>query len=160
MESLVNLQTQQIFAFGIVAAVLILLIAHYSRKGLFSFKGKGFSVGQDTERLILRQQLQYVDAAVEEAMTEIEKKDTWNNWKAKYTSELVKDCLQKMVSFNHLSMDKSYVLVKQLEVWACIQKNEMVDPYYSSEEFKQIIYRWVEDAIKDLLDIRKFYESK
>ena len=65
-----------------------------------------------------------------------------------------------MVSFNHLSMDRSYVLVKQLEVWACVQKNEMVDPYYSSDEFKQLIYRWTEDCIKDLLDIRKFYEGK
>lgn len=160
MENLVNLQTQQIFAFGIVAVVLILLIAHYSKKGLFSFKGKGFNVGQDTERLIIRQQMQYIAAAVDEAMAEIEKKETWNVWKAKYTAERVVDVLQRAVSFNHLSTEHAYVLVKQLEVWSEIQKSDLTDPYYCSDEFKQIVYRWVEDAIKDLVDIRKFYESE
>jgi len=160
MENLVNLQTQQIFAFGVVAVVLILLIAHYSKKGLFSFKGKGFSVGQDTERLIIRQQMQYIAAAVDEAMTEIERTDTWNVWKAKYTAERVVDVLQRAVSFNHISCDKSYVLVKKLEVWSEIQKSDLIDPYYSSDEFKQLVYNWVEEAIRDLVDIRKFYESK
>lgn len=157
-----DLTSNQIFAFGVFVIVVGAFLAYLSKKGLFSFKAKGlqFGRGQDLERLILRQQLQYIDAAVEEAMTEIVKKDTWNNWKSKYTAEVVKDCLQRMVSFNHLSMDRSYVLVKQLEVWACIQKNDMVDPYYSSDEFKQLIYRWTEDCIKDLLDIRKYYEVK
>lgn len=157
-----DLTSNQIFAFGVFVIVVGAFLAYLSKKGLFSFQGKGlqFGRGQDLERLILRQQLLYIDAAVEEAMTEIVKKETWNSWKAKYTAELVKDCIQNRCSVNHLSMDRSFILVMQLQVWSAIQKNEMVDPYYSSDEFKQLIYRWAEGCIKDLLDIRKYYEGK
>lgn len=143
---------------GLIALVIVL--AMLAKKGLVSLNIKGIKVGtQDTERTIIRQQLAYVDAAVVEVLSEIPKKSSWNEWKSRCTAADVKDILQTTIAYNHISDNRSYVLVKEKAIWSAIQKNEMEDKYYKSEEFKQLVYNWVEKTIEDLLDIRKFYES-
>lgn len=156
-----DLTSNQIFAFGVFVIVVGAFLAYLSKKGLFSFQGKGlqFGRGQDLERTIIRRQLEYVDAAVEEAFTEIEHTDTWEEWKSRFVAEKVKDCLQRTISFNHISNEKSYVSVKKLEVWAAIQSIGMTHQYYKSQEFKDLVYKWVEDTLEDLLSIRKHYET-
>lgn len=147
-----------IIVIGIIALFVILLI----RTGYITFKGKGFNIGKvkDSERNIIRRQLEYVDAAVEEMLTEIPKQPTWNDWKSKYNAERVKDILQQAITFNHITTDRSYVLVKQLAIWSELQKSNLEDSYYRSDEFKQLIYRWVEDVIKCLLEIRVYNEKE
>lgn len=141
--------------------VLVLVIAFLSKKGLVSLNLKGIKVGsQDTERTIIRQQLSYVDAAVVEILSEIPRKSSWNEWKSRCTAADVKDILQTTIAYNHISDNRSYVLVKEKAIWSAIQKNDMEDEYYKSEEFKQLVYNWVEGVILDLLDIRKFYEER
>lgn len=147
-----------IIVIGVIALFVILLI----RTGYITFKGKGFNIGKvrDLERIIIRRQLEYVDAAVEEMLTETPKKPTWDEWKSKYNAERVKDILQQAITLNHISTDRSYVSVKQLAVWSELQKSNMKDAYYRSDEFKQLVYRWVEDVIKCLLEIREYNERE
>lgn len=140
--------------------LLILVVAFLSKKGLVSLNIKGIKVGsQDIERTIIRQQLAYVDAAVIEMLSEIPKKATWNEWKSKCTAADVKDILQTTIAYNHISNNRSYVLVKKKAIWSAIQNNDMTDKYYKGEEFKQLVYNWVEKVVDDLLDIRKYYEE-
>lgn len=149
---------QYLVVFGGIA-LLILLLGKLSKKGLFSFQGKGVKIGgfwQDLERRIIRQQLQYVTASIEEFFSEIERKSTWNEWKAKYTAEKVKDVFESAISFNHISKDHVYTSVKCKEVWSQIQTIGMDDPYYRSTEFKSLIYSFVEKTIADMVDIREY----
>ena len=151
---------QYLVVFGGIA-LLILLLGKLSKSGILSFNGKGLKIGkwQDLERTIIRQQVQFVAAASEECFSELKRTKSWDEWKALYIAERVKDVFQEMIVYNHISRDCSYVLVKKKSVWAAIQENNMQDPYYRSEEFKNLIYNWVEKTIDDLVSIREFYLS-
>lgn len=160
MENLATLTVAQIGAYTIAILLILGFAAFLVKKGIFKFNGKGLAVGgQELERRIIRRQLEYVDASVEEAFAEIEHTETWNEWKSRFVAEKVKDTLQRTISFNHICTEKTYVNVKKLEIWASIQSVGMSHPYYKSQEFKDLVYRWVEETIGDLLEIRKHYEE-
>jgi len=133
---------------------IIALLGYMANKGLIAWNGKLRVGSMDLERNIVRLQLTYLEAAVEEFYQEIERKSTWNEWKSKCVAHACKDVLERAISYNHITTDDSYVLIKQKEVWSAIQSLEMEHKYYKSEEFKKIIYGWVFKVIKDLLDIR------
>lgn len=148
---------QYIVVFGGIA-FLIWLLARLSKKGIFQFQGKGLKIGywQDLERTIIRQQLQYVNAAIEETFSEIKKTKTWNEWKSRYVAERVKDIFQECVIYNHIGKGRTYIQVKCKAVWAGIQEIGMEDEYYRSNEFKSLIYNFVEKTIEDLVSIREY----
>ena len=158
METLAQLSIGQMITIGIVAVILILLLSKLSKKGIFSFHGKGFNIGQDLERRIIRQQLEYVDATVEEALAEV-RRDDCDIWQMKYTAERVKDVLQNTVTLNHINSEKSYIQTKQLAVWSEILKTGIKHEYYSSDDFKQLVFNWTKETIGDLLEIRKYLEN-
>lgn len=160
LDFLSNMQIGSIVAIFTGVFLLICLVGYLSKKGLLSFSGKGLSVGgkwQTLERTIIRQQMQYVAAAIEECFSETKREKTWNEWKSRYVAERVKDVLEEAISYNHISSNASYIKVKQKSVWAAIQENSMESPYYKSEEFKSLIYNWVEKTLTDLIAIREFY---
>lgn len=162
MEVLAALSPLQIGMYLIGIVVILLLVYHLASKGGVYYKGKGLQIGagQEKERMILRRQMEYVIASVNEAMTEIGTREGEDEWKRKFISEKVIDVLNDAISFNHVSTDRSYILLKQLCVWSEIQKTGIEIGYYKSDEFKSLVYKWVEDAIKDILEIRKFLEEQ
>lgn len=142
----------------VILAFIIIVGLLMASKGLISFRSKSFTIGKarDSERLIIRRQLEYVDSSVEEALTEVQRTKDWENWKAKYAAERVKDVLQSAITFNHISRDPSYVNIKQLAIWAEIQRIVEHEEYYSCDEFKVLVYNWVKQVVEDLLSIREY----
>lgn len=138
---------------------LVIVVAYLANRGIVSWNGKLKIGSMDLERTIIRQQITYLDSAIQEYYTEVKHTKTWNEWKSKCVAHAVKDVLEKAISYNHITTESSYVLVKQKECWAAIQEFGMDDKYYTSNEFKQLIYGMVSRILEDLISIRNFYKN-
>lgn len=155
MDGVFTLSVQQIAAFGVVAVVLIVLVAFLAKKGLLSFKGKGFEVGiRDEERTIVRRQLEYARASAVEIFNTIPRKESWQEWKSLYVKELVLNVIEQAVFLNKISTADTYIAVRKLEVWQAMQSQSMDDEYYRSDDFKKIVFNWLDQLFSFLLKIR------
>lgn len=157
MDWLANILTSSNAVTSIVGfIVVIVLLAILSSLGLVSFKGNRLSIGiADKERNIVRMQLKFVNASIEEMFARIIHKDSWNEWKSKCVAGQVKDVFESAIMLNHITCDSQYVLTIQSEVWAAIQKNYMIDPYYKSEEFEKLIKDFTRYVIENIYAIRQ-----
>lgn len=142
----------------IIIAVLVLVgfFALLAKKGIFNIDIKGIKLGaSNKERYILRQQFIYISSSISEIFNEIKRTKTWDLWKSKCVCGEVKDVFESIIVFNHISLKDSYITTVQKSIWCAIQKNNMIDQYYKSEEFKHLIYDWCKECIEQLLKIRE-----
>lgn len=145
---------------GIVA--LVILFAVFVKKGLISFKGHGLKVGypDEEERTIIRTQIQWCEADVESMLREIinnsmEAND--NIYKACYTVEKVLDELVKIVIFNHITLEPQYIKLKQDLIWSTVSK---INPEPVWDKLEPIVKERVENAIRNLYEIRHYYSKQ
>lgn len=159
MDWLATILTSSNAVTSIVAFIIVIvLLAILSSLGLISFKGNKLSIGiADKERNIVRMQLKFVNAAIEEMFARIIHKDSWNEWKSKCVAGQVKDVFESAIMLNHITTDSTYVLTIQSEVWAAIQKNYMIDPYYKSEEFEKLIKDFTRYVVENIYAIRQHH---
>lgn len=159
MDWLATILTSSNAVTSIVAfIVVIVLLAILSSLGLISFKGNKLSIGiADKERNIVRMQLKFANAAIEEMFARVIHKDSWNEWKSKCVAGQVKDVFESAIVLNHVTTNSVYVLTIQSEVWAAIQKNCMIDPYYKSEEFEKLIKDFTRYVIENIYAIRQHH---
>lgn len=159
MDKIFTLSVQQIVSFGFVAVVLICLIAFFAKKGLLAFNGKGFEVGiRNEERTIVRRQLEYARASATEIFSSLPRKETWKEWKSLYVKELVLNVIEQAVFLNKISTADTYLAVRKAEVWQSIQSQHMEDEFYRSDEFRKIVFDWLDHLFVFLLKIRNDLE--
>lgn len=159
MDGIFTLSVQQIVSFGVVFVVLICLVAFLAKRGLLSFRGKGFEVGvRDEERTIVRRQLEYAKASAAEIFASIPRQNTWLEWKSLYVKELVLNVIEQAVFLNKISTADTYLTVRKSEVWQTIQSQHMEDDYYRSDEFKKTVFDWLDQLFVFLLKIRNDLE--
>lgn len=142
----------------IIIAVLLLVgfFSFLAKKGLFNLDIKGIKLGaSEKERNVVRLQLRFVNAAIEEKFNEIKRTQTWNEWKSKCVCGDVKDIFENAIMLNHITTDDVYVRTIQSEVWSAIIRNNMEDPYYRSEEFSKTIKDFAKYVIENIYEIRK-----
>lgn len=142
-------------------AVLVILFSVLVKKGLISFKGKGLKVGHsdEEERTIIRTQIQWCEADVESMLREIVNNSMEANdniYKACYTVEKVLDELVKIVIFNHITLEPQYIKLKQDLIWSTVSK---INPEPVWDKLEPIIRERVENAIRNLYEIRQFYSK-
>lgn len=142
-------------------AVLVILFSVLVKKGLISFKGKGLKVGHsdDEERTIIRTQIQWCEADVESMLREIVNNSMEVNdniYKACYTVEKVLDELVKIVIFNHITLEPQYIKLKQDLIWSTVSK---INPEPLWDKLEPIVRERVENAIRNLYEIRQFYSK-
>ena len=142
-------------------AVLVILFSVLVKKGLISFKGKGLKVGHsdEEERAIIRTQIQWCEADVESMLREIVNNSfevNGNIYKACYTAEKVLDELVKIVIFNHITLEPQYIKLKQDLIWSTVSK---INPEPVWDKLEPIIRERVENAIRNLYEIRQFYSK-
>ena len=140
-----------IFLAGIIIVVIVGV-----KKGWFTFKGKGFTIGADeNERRIIRQQIEYSEAACNALIGTLPiKEQNLDIYRTKYIIEKVFDELVKTISFNHISNDEAYVSVKQEVIYNLVLSRTEKD-FFKTEEFKEFAFKWVKDVIKKLVSIRE-----
>ena len=140
---------------------LVILFAILAKKGLISFKGKGLKIGHsdEEERTIIRTQIQWCEADVESMLREIvnnSMEEGDNIYKACYTVEKVLDELVKIIIFNHITLEPSYIRLKQDLVWSVVSK---INPEPAWDKLEPIIRDRVENAIRTLYEIRQYYKK-
>ena len=140
---------------------LVVLLAILTKKGLISFKGKGLKIGHsdEEERTIIRTQIQWCEADVESMLREIvnnSMEEGDNIYKACYTVEKVLDELVKIIIFNHITLEPSYIRLKQDLVWSVVSK---INPEPVWDKLEPIIRERVENAIRTLYEIRQYYKK-
>lgn len=142
-------------------AVLVILFSVLVKKELISFKCKGLKVGHsdEEERTIIRTQIQWCEADVESMLREIvnnSMEEGDNIYKACYTVEKVLDELVKIVIFNHITLEPQYIKLKQDLIWSTVSK---INPEPVWDKLEPIIRERVENAIRNLYEIRHFYSK-
>lgn len=142
--------------------VLIILFAVLVKKGLISFKGHGLKVGisNEEELAIVRTQIQWCESDCKDMLRELTKNipecNGMNEYKAKYTIERVLDCLVQIVIFNHVTLEPTYVKMKQDLIWSVVSE---VNPEPVWDKLETIVKDRVAAAIKNLYEIRQYYSK-
>lgn len=154
-------------ASGILAAisgnwVLLIIIALVLaagiiavKKGWISFQGKGFYVGiQDKEREIIRTQIQYINTRLDGTIRDLPAHLTegLHYYRTKYVISKVKDLYEEAIIYNHIK-EGSYVSLKQEIIYNTIL-DLTVDDFFKKPEFKEYLYKLVEETFKRLIEIR------
>ena len=158
-----NILTDGNFLKSVVGiGMLLALLALLAKKGIISFKGKGLKVGHsdEEERTIIRTQIQWCEADVESMLREIVNNSMEANdniYKACYTVEKVLDELVKIVIFNHITLEPSYIRLKQDLIWSTVSK---INPEPVWDNLEPLVRERVEKAIKNLYDIRQYYSKQ
>lgn len=162
-ETISNVLTSNnIIPIGIILILVICTMAILAKMGLVSFHGKGVSVGNgDKERNIIRHQIDYAEGACTDFFIRLERKPGFEEWRAKYIMERAYDVLVRIISYNHIQVEDTYIELRQSEIWKTIQEYRELDddPYYHSEEFKKLVYGEVKGVIEKLVKIREFYSK-
>ena len=141
---------------------LVILFAILAKKGLISFKGHGLKVGHsdEEERTIIRTQIQWAEADCKDMLRELTNSlpegIEMNEYKAKYTIERVLDCLVQIVVFNHITLEPTYIKLKQDLIWSVVSE---VNPEPVWNDLEPIVKDRVEVAIRNLYEIRQYYSK-
>ena len=136
---------------------LIILLAYLVKKGIFSFRGKGLTVGisNEEELSIVRKQIEFCSADTNNMLRDIMKvvpeNTEINIYKAKYTIERVFDEMVKIVALNNISTDSTYIMLKQELIWSIVS-NINPEPIWNNLE--SMVKERVANAIKVLYEIR------
>ena len=142
---------------AVVVIVLLVLISVIIsvKKGWISFQGKGLSVGiQDKERDIIRSQIQYINTRLDGTIRDLPQSliEGPKYYRTKYIISKVKDVFEESIIYNHIK-DGIYITLKQEIIYNTIL-DLTEDEYFKKPEFKEYLYKLVEDLYKRLLDIR------
>lgn len=79
-----------------------------------------------------------------------------NEYKAKYTIERVLDCLVQIVIFNHVTLEPTYVKMKQDLIWSVVSE---VNPEPMWDKLEPLVRDRVAAAIRTLYEIRQYYSK-
>ena len=157
------LTSNNVIQLGVIILLILLAISLLAKMGLMSLRFKGLSMGNgDKERDIIRHQIDFAESACTEFYVRLERKEGFDEWRAKYITEKCFDEFIYFIVYNHLSSDEIYIALRQADIWKTLQENITVDdnPYYRSEEFRKLVYDAVEGVIKKLFKIKEFHNNK
>lgn len=141
-----------IFLAGIIVVVIVGI-----KKGWFTFKGKGFTIGADeNERRIIRQQMEYLHTRCDSLESYLPK--GLDHYRSLYVISRFEDFFQSIIIYNHIKNDTEYIQLKFEMAYSLVLKlteNE----YFRSEEFKKWFYDLVREIIDRLVTIRQTYSK-
>lgn len=154
---LVNGDLLKIGGFVLLVAVLIYI---FIKKGILKMKVGGVSLGNaDIERKIMRLQNEYLNAVIKGYYMNIVKEhgeDFIDKMRFAYVSNIVKDFMQEIIMYNHISDDDEYIKMKQLLLKNLLYSIDGADIDVLTTLEKDVEQR-VEDIIKTFVRIRNKY---
>lgn len=141
--------------------LLVLLVIICSRLGLIKIKTDKLTIGiesSELERTIMRNQIEYTEVSLKAFEQKIQKPDGYNIYRGKYVTERVFDEIVKWIAFNHIRTDDHYVGIKQAAIWDLVQTLVEKDQF-RSDDFKDLVNKYVEKTIRNLVAIREEYSK-
>lgn len=146
----------------LVAIICVTILVFYAiKKGLFSFKGKGVTIGlseQDTRNLI-QNMFEYAKAKIEGVGNVGKFPKDLDPYRTKYILARVEDVIQKAIVFNNLTDNESYIKSKQELVYQTIMKR-VDNEFFLTPEFKEYTYKFVEELFKELYQMKRAYKKE
>lgn len=141
---------------AVVLVVGIIAIVFYcTRKGLFSFKGHGVSLGTaDSEAKIRNMQQLYAKALFEGTVSDLPKECEY--YHKRFVISQCLDEVERMIRENHITDDDTYVETEYQIIYAIVLKYTTID-YFREDGFESYLHDLVEKLIKQLVKIRKTY---
>ena len=146
----------------IVAILCITVLIFYAiKKGLFSFKGKGITIGlsEQNTRDLIQNQFEYAKAKIEGVATTGNFPENLDVYRLKYILARVEDVIQKAIVFNNMCDKESYIHSKQELVYQTIMKRVDND-FFKTSEFKDFTYKFIEDLFKELYQMKKDFKNE
>ena len=148
-----------LFAAGLIICIIVMI-----KKGIFSFKGKGLTIGngndeRDIERTIIRSQIQYAQTAVGDFYSTIPYWEGRDEYRLRYIMELIIDCFVECAIFNHISREKIYRELKQRKVWQCVIDHSE-NPNILTDDFKKAVYEETEHILDKFIEIRDYHKNE
>jgi hypothetical protein len=136
--------------------VLTLLV----KGNLLNIKTKAVKIGGDeTERAILRQQIEWTYNYVSGLYGLILSKHPYlDKMKIKYVLERVYDEIVVWITFNHITRSDMYLMVKTEKLKGLVSSMD-VNETINSDEFKKQMGIWTKEIINRLVDIREYYNK-
>ena len=147
---------------ALATVVIIIVLALFAvKKGWVSFKGKGVTIGNDTERTIIRNQMQYMNAILNGTVADIpvRLREGFHYYRTKYIIAEVKDIVEESIIYNHIEDNGVYIPIKQDIIYSKIL-DLTEDDFFKSPEFKNYLYDLIDKLYKQMIKVRQQYENK
>lgn len=129
------------------------------KSGFVRVHTKALSIGAaDTERNIIRQQLEYVALHLKGIEGSLRKPEGYNEYLGKYILEKVYDEYVDWITFNHISKAAPYIEVKQ-NILVDLIGSLTVKEEFKTDEFVEFIRNDTKKMILDLIQIREIYKD-
>lgn len=152
MEALTALAGNGIWSLvAVIVIIVIVLIA--IKRGLIGFKGHGLQVGDSDDRILIRNQIEYIQAACEGQFRKI-RPYCESDDQAKYIISKVEDVFQACAIYNYITDEECYIRAKKNLVLMTIQKR-VSNNHFFTPEFRSCCDRFTEDLIKDLYHMKR-----
>lgn len=141
----------------ITVFLIFMITVIMTKKGMFRLCIKGLNIGNaEKERNILRQQTLWAKAYCDSLQSKMPEIPNYNEYITKYTLERMYDEIVNWIMFNHISVSKSYINVKQSMIISLVD-SIVINDAYRSESFHQFLKDETEYVIKQLMYIREAY---
>ncbi len=134
---------------------IIAIVFYCIKKGLFSFKGHGVSLGTaDSEAKIRNMQQLYAKSLFEGTLTDLPKECEY--YHKRFVISQCLDEVERMIRENHITDDDTYVETEYQIIYSIVLKYTTID-YFKKDDFKEYLRDLVERLVKQLVKIRKTY---
>lgn len=141
----------------ITLVIILLIIAFLGKKGILAFDIKGIKLSSgEMERTIIRQQSEWVKLYCDGMEPRLPHPEGYDIWKSRYILECVYDEIMTWITYNHISMNESYVEIKQNKLVFLINSLTIKADFHS-EEFNDFVRSETKFIIQKLVQIRELY---
>lgn len=145
---------------GIIIAILLIIVVVIATKyGLIKVKTDKVTIGRESsenERVIIRQQNEYVEWATTAFERQIPKFEGYDRKRGELIVALIRLEINNWITQNHIKTTSRYVTLKQDQVWNIVQANTIAEAM-EGDEFHEQVNTVVEQIITALVAIRKEY---
>lgn len=163
METFLEVLNSQNFGkVCIIVIILFLFFGYAVQKGWLRGKFKSFTIGNDDERKIIREQLIWTKSELDVYFNDLINANRDN---PKFQKQICLFCklriyviLSHCIALNHISTDDVYVEGVVHKIWGDLTELELSDRFIT-QEFREEQKKEVEKIIKKLVEIRAFYQK-
>lgn len=145
--------------FLIFLLVVIIFLAVLGKKGILMFDIKGIKLGySEQERTIIRQQSEWAKLYCDSMEPRLPHPEGYDVWRSRYILECVYDEIMTWITYNHITMNESYIEIKQNKLVFLVNSLTIKDEYHT-EEFNDVVRKETKFIISKLVQIRELYSK-
>lgn len=138
--------------------IVILVASILAKKGILQLNVHGVKFGGDEdERAIIRQQTEWSQLFIA-SMQQLDIFEGSDTYHTLYVLEKIFDEVLNWIVFNHISDSENYISIKQEKIWNLLQ-TLVTDKRFTTQEFREIVYKNTGILIKRLVYIRRNYRK-